>query len=297
MSETSALRARLIRGKGGFYTALTPDGSEVTLRCKKKFRHRGMSPLIGDEIEYLPGREGEDGWLDGILPRKSSFIRPPVSNVTLMLIVVAPVPAPDWLLVDRLLVQARRQDIRLMLVVTKTDLDASWAENIRRCYAGAELAVIETAAVSGLGLDALRSALRGETACLAGQSGVGKTTLLNAVLGIDRETGEISRKIERGKNTTREAELLIRPDFAIFDTAGFSLLEPEAGMNPNELRLSYPEFEEYEGCCRFTPCTHDHEPGCAVSAAVAEGRVAAERWERYRELLHELQTAWRERYD
>lgn len=297
MNEPTPLRARLIRGKGGFYTALTPDGEELTLRCKKKFRHRGMSPMIGDEIEYLPGREGEDGWLDGILERKSSFIRPPVSNVTLLLIVVAPVPAPDWLLVDRLLVQARRQDIRPMLVVTKADMDDAFASGIRRCYAGAEVPVIETSSMQQRGLDALRAALRGETACLAGQSGVGKTTLLNALLGIDRETGEISRKIERGKNTTREAELLVRPDFAIFDTAGFSLLELEAGIDPAELRLSYPEFLDYEGCCRFTPCTHDHEPGCAVSAAVAAGEIDGQRWARYRALLHELQTAWRERYD
>lgn len=286
-----------MRGMGGFYTVVDAQGEQFTLRCKKKFRRMHISPLVGDEVLFTPGEGEEHGWLEEILPRSSECIRPPVANVSLLLISVSPTPAPDMLLIDRLMVRARMQNMKMLLVVTKGDLDDTLAETLRAQYAGADVPVYPVCARTGEGLDALREAMRGELCCMAGQSGVGKSTLLNALLDLDLETGEISQKIQRGKNTTRHAELLLKDGLRVLDTAGFSLLELDGGMDPITLKDYYPEFTEHEGACRFTPCYHDREPGCAVTAACEEGKIHPERLARYRELLTEVKTAWRERYD
>lgn len=287
----------LIRGFGGFYTVRDAEGQEFTLRCKKKFRRLGLSPLVGDEVLFTPGDGEEHGWLEEILPRSSQCLRPPVANVSLLLIVVAPVPEPDLLLVDRMMVRARAQGMDMLLVVNKCDLDEGLAQELQAQYAGAQLPVYAVSAESGQGLAALREGMGGRLCCLTGQSGVGKSTLLNALLGLSLETGEISRKIQRGKNTTRHAELLVKDGLRVLDTAGFSLLELDGGMEPVTLKEYYPEFAAYEGKCRFEPCYHDREPGCAVTAACGEGAIHPQRLARYRALLAEVRQAWRERYD
>ena len=285
----------LIRGFGGFYAVRDAEGQEFTLRCKKKFRRLGLSPLVGDEVLFTPGEGEEHGWLEEILPRSSQCLRPPVANVSLLLIVVAPVPEPDLLLVDRMMVRARAQGMDMLLVVNKCDLDEGLAQELSAQYAGAQVPVYAVSAENGQGLATLRERMGGRLCCLTGQSGVGKSTLLNALLGLSLETGEISRKIQRGKNTTRHAELLIKDGLRVLDTAGFSLLELDGGMEPVTLKEYYPEFAEYEGKCRFEPCYHDREPGCAVTAACGEGAIHPERLARYRALLAEVRQAGRER--
>ncbi len=292
----------LVRGFGGFYVAALPDGTEHILRCKKKFRRMHISPLVGDEVLFTPQEGDEHGWLEEILPRRTECIRPPVANVTLLLVVICPTPEPDLLLVDRLLVRARLQGIKTAILVNKCDLDATLSERIRRAYAGAECPVLAVSARESQGLDAVRTLMAGEPCCcLAGQSGVGKSTLLNALLGLELETGDISEKIQRGKNTTRHAQLLLSqcPEgmIRVLDTAGFSLLELDAKMEPEKLRACYPEFADHEGECRFTPCMHDREPGCSVTAAVQEGKIDPGRVERYRLLLAEVRETWKQRYN
>lgn len=296
MSE-NLMHGVLVRGFGGFYVAVDDQGVEYTLRCKKKFRRMKLSPLVGDEVMFTPGQGEEEGWVEDILPRKTSCVRPPVANVTLLLIVVSPSPAPDLLLVDRLMVRARQQGMRAALLVNKCDLDDTLAETLRAQYAGADCPVLGVSAVDGRGLEDVRKAMAGEFCCLAGQSGVGKSTLINAILGLQRETGEISQKIQRGKNTTRHAELLRSGGLRVLDTAGFSLLELDGRMEPITLKDFYPEFLPHEGQCRFQPCYHDREPGCSVTAACEAGEINEERLTRYRLLLADVRQAWRERYD
>ena len=286
---------QIIEGRGGLYTV--SDGQDTyVLRAKKKFRRQRMTPLVGDRVLFTPGTGEEHGWLEEILPRQSECLRPPVANITLLALVVAEAPAPDWLLIDKLLLGARMQGMQALLIVNKCDLGQTSAETARRDYAGADLTVYPVSAARGMGLVELRERLRGETVCFAGQSGVGKSTLLNHLLGLELQTGEISR-IERGKHTTRHASLITCGDIRVMDTLGFSLLEFEQVMDPVELMEYYPEFTPYAGQCRFQPCYHGSEPGCAVTKAVAAGTISPARVERYRELLEKTRQLWRERYD
>ncbi len=291
------LRGILVRGIGSYYTARDSGGASYTLRCKKKFRHLGISPLVGDEVLFTPGTGEEHGWIEEILPRRTVCIRPPVANVNRLVIVVSPVPGADLLLTDRLISRAVSQRMDVLIAVNKTDLDSRFAPVISEQYKGTGIPVFPVSGKTGEGLEALRHAMEGGLCCLTGQSGAGKSTLLNALLGLKLETGDISRKISRGKNTTRQAELIEKEGLQVMDTAGFSLLEPEKKLEPEKLRERYPEFRKYEGECRFRECLHDREPGCAVQKAAEEGKIHPERLRRYRMLLQETRDEWRERYD
>ena len=290
----------IVQGRGGLYTVREDDGQEYVLRAKKKFRRKGLSPLVGDRISFTPGGiSDEHGWVEDILPRKSQWVRPPVANVSLLCIVTAPHPAPDWLLVDKLLIYARKQQVTPLLLINKADTEENGetAEAARDMYAGAEVEVFSVSATSGAGLEQLKARLQGEICCFSGQSGVGKSTLLNALFGLSQETGDISQKILRGKNTTRHTELFTRDGVQVIDTPGFSLLEMDEVFDPVLLRDFYPEFVEYEGQCRFSPCYHGSEPGCAVLQAEKDGRIHSARLERYHILLADCRQAWRDRYD
>ncbi len=294
------MRGIIVCGRGGFYTIREDTGQEYTLRAKKKFRRLGLSPLVGDRVLFTPGGgEEEDGWVEEILPRQSQCLRPPVANVTLLCIVAAPSPAPDWLLVDKLLIFAGKQSLRPLLVINKSDLPGA-EETLRaaqRMYAGSGMDVLPASALDSTGTDRVRAHLSGQICCFSGQSGVGKSTLLNALFGLSQETGEISRKIQRGKNTTRHAQLFTFGDVQVIDTPGFSLLEWDEAFDPVLLREYYPEFAPYAGNCRFSPCYHASEPGCAVLKAAKEGKIDPDRLERYHVLLADCRQAWRERYD
>ena len=167
---------------------------------------------------------------------------------------------------------------------------------IREEYAGTQLRVFAASALTGEGVDALREAMQGKVTCLAGQSAVGKSSLLNAIFGLELETGGLSRKTERGRHTTRRSEMMAVDGMLVLDTPGFSLLEIEDGVEPQDFAQMYPEYNELAGECRFQTCLHDREPGCAVHAAVDAGKLSAVRWARYRELLAEVKENWKGRY-
>ena len=297
--EKALPRGTLVRGIGSFYTVRDADRQEYTLRCKKKFRREKMTPMVGDEVLFTPGKGEEHGWLEEILPRKTECLRPPVANVTRLVIVIAPVPEPDLLLVDRQISRAFSQGMDVVMAVNKCDLDGgTLAEQMKHEYAKAGIRIIAVSAKKGAGLEEIREALGGNAlCCFTGQSGAGKSTMLNALLGLELETGDISRKISRGKNTTRHTELIEKNGIRVMDTAGFNLLEAEATLEPEKLKERWSEFAPYEGKCRFRECLHDREPGCAVTEAAARGELSESRLERYRALLAETREVWRERYD
>ena len=287
----------IVKGVGGLYYARGEDGGTHVLRARGIFRRRHITPMVGDRVRFTPGQGEEHGWVEEILPRESQLVRPPVANVRYLVIVLAPAPAPDYLLIDTLIAMALRQGIRPALVVNKCDLDGGTYEAVRSDYAGLGAPLLAVSALSGQGMDGLRSLLASGVCCLAGQSGVGKSTLLCAATGLRLQTGEISQKIHRGRHTTRHAELLFSGEYRVLDTPGFSLLELWDGLEPIRLKEYYPEFAPYEGQCRFSPCDHLSEPGCAVLKAARAGEISQARLERYHLLLKKAQEAWRNRYD
>lgn len=295
--EQSAREGVIVKGVGGLYYARQPDGEVHVLRAKGKFRKQHVTPMVGDRILFTPASGDEHGWVEEILPRDSELIRPPVANIRTVLLVLAPQPEPDYLLIDTLLVMTARQNIRPVLVANKCDLSPEVYESLVREYSPLQIPILRVSAETGEGLDELRAVMRQGICCFAGQSGVGKSTLLSAATGLELKIGEISRKISRGRHTTRHAELMFQDGYQVLDTPGFSLLELEMGMEPIQLKDYYPDFAPYEGQCRFSPCYHLSEPGCAVLEAAREGKLGRERLERYHLLLSRVKEAWRNRYD
>jgi ribosome biogenesis GTPase len=306
------MRGRILKGVGGFYEVLC-DGRTYFCRARGRFRKEKVTPMIGDWVRFTPNDGEELGSVDAIEPRTNALKRPPMANVdALLLVTAASAPPPDLLLMDKLLLQARLIDVSVEIVINKCDLagDAEIDALVGQ-YADAVSAVHRVSAATGTGLDGLQAAIAGRCCCLAGQSGVGKSSLLNALFpSLSLETGSVSQRLERGRHTTRHVELLMldgawsdaahpaRPSDpgAIADTPGFSLLEMEP-LEPRLLPALYPEFAPYENKCRFAGCLHQSEPGCAVKDAVADGSIPRGRWERYTEILTELKERWKNRYD
>ena len=286
----------IMRGIGSFYTVLCDeDGQEYTLRPQKKLRHQKLTPMVGDRVRFMPGQGDDNGWIEEILPRKSVMERPSVANADMLMLVVASVPHPDLMLIEKLILRAARGGMTPAICVNKIDLGDELVSELREEFKGTQLRVFAASALTGEGVEKLREAMRGKVTCLAGQSAVGKSSLLNRLFGLELETGGLSRKTERGRHTTRRSEMMAVDGMYVLDTPGFSLLElPQ--MEPQDFAELYPEYNELAGDCRFQPCLHDREPGCAVHAAVDAGQLSAVRWARYRELLAEVKENWKGRY-
>lgn len=292
------MQGRILQGIGSFYTV---ESGEACYVCKARgrFRKQRITPMVGDLVEFTPAPDAEsEGSIEDILPRSSELIRPPVANIDLLLVTLAAAaPDPDLLLTDRLLVRAQRAGIEAYIVVNKTDLSENIVQEIRSQYEKSGYRVLTVCAREQIGLDELKALARGRIVAFAGQSAVGKSTLMNALCpGLGQETGEVSR-IERGRHTTRKAQLFPTPGGGyLADTPGFSLLELDA-QDPDTLKDSYPEFAPYEGQCRFLGCQHIGEPDCAVKQAAKEGLLSTERLERYALLHQEIKEKWGRRYD
>lgn len=290
-------RGRIIKGIGGFYTVLLDDGGCAVCKARGRFRNDGITPMIGDTVEVRP-QAGSDWALQEILPRKNELTRPPVSNIDQLVIVVAAcAPKPDWLLVDKLILQSTLHHIEPVLVLNKLDAcDAAIVDTFVCDYARV-FATYRLSAISGEGIPALRERLRGRVSCFAGQSAVGKSSLLNALIPeLALETGELAKKTDRGRHTTRHAELWPYLGGAVLDTPGFSLFETNA-ITQQQLDAAYPEFLGAPERCRFASCSHVSEPECAVKALLTSGQLSSGRYARYIEIHNEIEKRRTTQYD
>ena len=296
---TEKQRGRILRSLSGFYDVQTADGV-VTCRARGILRKNGNSPLTGDLVEISVERG--KGMVEAILPRKNSFIRPAVANMDLLVVFAASVnPVTEPFLIDRVAAIAGEQEVPVCLCVNKCDLDP--ARELVRIYEHAGFPVICTSAETGAGTDALWKMIRGKFAAFTGNSGVGKSSLLNRLCpGLNLATGEVSDKLGRGRHTTRHVELYRLPeDTYVADTPGFSSFDTDQMeyILKENLQYAFSDFAPYLGKCQFHDCSHRAEPGCAVTEAVAAGELEKTRYESYLRLYEKSSQikVWETRQD
>ncbi|NEW05467.1 ribosome small subunit-dependent GTPase A [Paenibacillus sp. SYP-B3998] len=297
-------KGSIVKALSGYYYVL-PEGMELrdteTITCRGRgvFKNRNITPLVGDQVIYVETENGE-GTVTEILPRTSELIRPPIANVNLVVLVFAVTePALNLQLLDKFLVHIEHTGIEVIVCFTKSDLLAEKAasdemsipelERICKLYEQIGYQVLTTSSKLQEGVDAIRHRLKGAVSVFAGQSGVGKSSLLNKMIsGLDLETNAISQRLGRGKHTTRHVELLhLDEGGLVADTPGFSQLD-FMEIEVEELGSCFKEFAAMAEGCRFRGCLHLHEPNCKVIEAVAEGTIAASRYDHYLLFLAEM---------
>lgn len=293
------MQGKIIKGIAGFYYVCVTNPAEDTTEiyeCKAKgiFRKDGTKPLVGDDVEMeVLDEDAGKGNIQKILPRKNALIRPAVANVDQALVIFAAAkPAPNFNLLDRFLIMMAEQELPCIICFNKQDIvDEEERKKLTAIYEDCGCRVVLASATKGEGTEEIRELLKGKTTTVAGPSGVGKSSMVNSLCGDTyMETGEISEKIDRGKHTTRHAELLlIGPDTYIVDTPGFSSLSV-FNMEKEELKDFYPEFAKYEDECRFRGCSHINEPDCGVKNALQNGNISPMRYENYVQIYGELKS-------
>ncbi len=277
----------ILKGIGGFYYVETDEGV-FECKAKGKFRSKKISPLAGDRVTVTVVNE-TDNTIDEIAQRKNALVRPPVANIDKLIIVVSSAkPKPNTLIIDKMTVLAEKNDIEPVIVITKTDL--CYDEELVRTYRSAGYRVYTFSVEDYSNLDAIRNELKGAISAFTGNSGVGKSTLINALNGeLKLETGEISDKLGRGRHTTRQAEIFHVGEGLVIDTAGFSSIDFTADnlIFSDELQHYFREFSDKIGECRFTGCNHLGDKGCRICELVAEGQISKSRYESYVSMFNE----------
>ena len=279
------MKGKIIKGIGGFYYVKAADNTVYECKARGIFRKENIKPCIGDEVEIsvLNGK----GSIDRIFPRKTSLIRPPVSNIDMLVIVAAAAdPEPNVFLIDKLLVNAEESGIKPLICINKTDVKDG--EELKCIYEKAGYDVLLVSAAENYGFEKLVPYLKDKTSAFAGLSGVGKSTILNLITSATQETGEVSEKIKRGRHTTRHVELLeLKCGGYVLDTPGFSSFEVN-NIKATDLFRYFPEMREFEDKCRFKGCSHINEPDCVIKELVDSGEISKSRYESYKELYSQL---------
>ena len=270
----------ILKSIGGFYYVKSGD-EIIECKAKGKFRNLSLSPLAGDIVDTE--FDGSTNIISKIYPRKNKFIRPPFANLDLLILVVSTVePSPNYLVIDKMCAIARHKDVDVAIVITKTDIGEH--RQVFDTYSKAGFPVFYTGDDNASQLEALRQLMKGKICAFSGNSGVGKSTLLNKLFPhLELETGIISKKLGRGKHTTRQVEIFQMEDCMVADTPGFSSVELDYDnfISKTDLQHAFIEFADYIGECKFSDCSHTGEKGCAVKAAVDEGEIPLSRYESY----------------
>lgn len=277
------MKGLIVKGIGGFYYIQTEEGL-IEARGRGIFKKQGVTLCVGDEVDVqILDMDEKKGVIEEILPRKNHFIRPPIANIDLFVVVFAAhKPEPNYPIIDKFLITAELHGIEPVICVNKCDLATKEElDSIASIYKNAYRLLFVSSA-TGEGMDELKLLMADKKSALAGPSGVGKSSILNALHPeANMETGEISQKTARGKHTTRHVEIFnIDGRGMIFDTPGFTAFEV-TDIEPDELVHYYREFEPYLGECRYDNCKHLKEPDCAVRAAVESGRIHSRRYKSY----------------
>ena len=270
----------IFKAISGFYY-VESGGETVECRARGRFRIERKTPFVGDKVEYIPTEQGK-GLLTAILPRKNAFIRPPVTNIDIMVIVAsAAIPVTDTFLIDRMTASAQKNGCEPVICINKCDLDP--AKRLYEIYSSAGFKTVRTSAETGEGVSELLDTIQGAVSAFTGNSGVGKSSILNS-LSPDFHilVGEVSDKLGRGRHTTRHVELFkLRSGAVIADTPGFSAFDTQRLATKEDIQCLFLDFEPYIGECRFLDCAHINEPGCAVLEALEEGMLQKTRHDSY----------------
>ncbi|MGN8632302.1 ribosome small subunit-dependent GTPase A [Blautia sp. HCP3S3_G3] len=286
------MQGKIMKGIAGFYYVYAEDGEVYECKAKGIFRKENQKPLVGDDVEIqILDREEKEGSITSILPRRNSLIRPAVANVDQAFVIFAAEnPKPNLMLLDRFLIMMEREGIPAVICFNKKDLvSPEELEVLYETYAGCGYQVILSSVNLGEGVEEIRQILQGKTTVVAGPSGVGKSSLTNLMQeDVQMETGEISKKLKRGRHTTRHSQVIpVAENTYLVDTPGFTSLYL-TDMEEQELKDYFREFQQYEGKCRFQGCRHIHEPGCAVKEALENQKISRIRYEDYLGLYEEL---------
>jgi len=291
------INGKIIKGIGGFYYVDTEKGI-YECRARGIFRKNKITPLVGDRVSIsVVDEENKKGVVEEIEKRDTELVRPPIANVDKALIVFAiKNPAPNLSLLDRFIVLAEKENLEIVIVFTKVDLDADGEllEELKSIYEVSGYKVIPVSNKLKLNIDKIKEELKENTVVFAGPSGVGKSSLLNEVdKNFELKTGEVSDKIKRGKHTTRHAELLkLECGGMVADTPGFSSLTLD-DIDESELKEYFIEFDKHDDCRFGSRCIHENEPSCAVKEAVENGEISKKRYESYIQLLNEIRSGKR----
>ncbi len=286
---TDVRTGRILRSLSGFYDVQTDKGM-VTCRARGILRKEGSSPLTGDMVQITV--EKGKGMVEKILPRRNWFVRPAVANVDALVIFASNAnPVTEPFLIDRVAAIAGDQEVPVYLCVNKCDLDP--ALELVRIYENAGFSVIRASAETGEGVEQLRQLIRGKLTAFTGNTGVGKSSMLNALCpALELATGEVSEKLGRGRHTTRHVQLYcLEESTYVADTPGFSSFDTEQMdvLLKENLQYTFPDFAQHLGACQFHDCSHRSEPGCCVRSAVETGRIEKTRYESYLRLYEKAE--------
>ena len=274
---------KIIKLTGGFY--YVKDDKVYETRARGLFRHKDEKPVVGDIVDFEVEKEML-GYITNVHPRKNMLKRPPVANVDLALVIIPTKnPNPNIFLIDKVLAEYEKEDMTVKIVISKSDLDKDYANELKNIYEKSGYETYIYSAITGEGKESIKNLLEGKTTALSGVSAAGKSTLISNILNINLETGTVSSKLNRGKHTTRHVEIFPGENNTfIFDTPGFSSYEVD--VEAEDLKYYFREFNKYS--CKFSDCHHVNEPGCGVKAALENGEVEETRYESYIRLYEEL---------